>query len=82
MTDAKENPAPVDGVSPRGFVFALIAYGLWGFLPFFMKAVAHIPSSEVVAHRILWSVPLAGLGGYSYVNGKVAENKLTKGETQ
>ena len=32
----------------------------------------------------LWAVtvPLAGLGGYSYVNGKVAENKLTKGETQ
>lgn len=61
MTDAKKNPAPVDGDSPRGFVFALIAYGLWGFLPFFMKAVAHIPSSEVVAHRIIWSVPLAGL---------------------
>ncbi|KQV43421.1 MULTISPECIES: EamA family transporter RarD [unclassified Rhizobium] len=61
MTDAKENPAPVDGDSPRGFVFALVAYGLWGFLPFFMKAVGHIPSSEVVAHRIIWSVPLAGL---------------------
>ena len=32
----------------------------------------------------LWAVtvPLAGLGGYSYVTGKVAENKLTKGETQ
>ena len=32
----------------------------------------------------LWAVtvPLAGLGGYSYVNGKVAENKLTNGETQ
>ena len=32
----------------------------------------------------LWAVtvPLAGLGGYSYVNGKVAENKLTKRETQ
>ena len=26
----------------------------------------------------LWAVtvPLAGLGGYSYVNGKIAENKL------
>jgi chloramphenicol-sensitive protein RarD len=34
---------------------------MWGFLPFFMKAVAHIPASEVVAHRIVWSVPLAGL---------------------
>jgi chloramphenicol-sensitive protein RarD len=47
--------------SARGFAFALAAYLLWGFLPFFMKAVAHIPAAEVVAHRIVWSVPLAGL---------------------
>ncbi len=26
-----------------------------------MKAVSHIPAAEVVAHRIVWSVPLAGL---------------------
>ncbi|MBB4185092.1 chloramphenicol-sensitive protein RarD [Sinorhizobium terangae] len=47
--------------SAKGFAFALSAYLLWGFLPFFMKAVAHIPAAEVVAHRIVWSVPLAGL---------------------
>jgi chloramphenicol-sensitive protein RarD len=45
----------------RGFQFALSAYLLWGFLPFYMKAVAHIPSAEVVAHRIVWSVPIAAL---------------------
>jgi chloramphenicol-sensitive protein RarD len=44
----------------RGFLFALSAYLLWGFLPFYMKAVAHIPAAEVVAHRIIWSVPVAG----------------------
>jgi chloramphenicol-sensitive protein RarD len=43
----------------RGFLFALSAYLLWGVLPFYMKAVAHIPSAEVVAHRIVWSVPIA-----------------------
>ncbi|PZO77360.1 MAG: EamA family transporter RarD [Mesorhizobium amorphae] len=42
----------------RGFLFALSAYMLWGFLPFYLKAVAHIPVLEVLAHRILWSVPL------------------------
>ncbi|OWV67770.1 permease [Rhizobium sp. R339] len=47
--------------SPRGFAFALTAYLLWGFLPFYMKAVAHIPPSEVIAHRIIWSLPLAGI---------------------
>ncbi|WP_085025124.1 EamA family transporter RarD [Ensifer aridi] len=54
--------SPAENVdSARGFAFALAAYLLWGFLPFFMKAVAHIPAAEVVAHRIVWSVPLAGL---------------------
>ena len=51
----------------RGFGFALTAYVLWGFLPFFMKEVAHIPPAEVIAHRVIWSVPIAlavmGLGG-------------------
>ena len=61
MADANSPSAPQTGDSPRGFAFALTAYVLWGFLPFFMKAVAHIPASEVVAHRIVWSVPLAGL---------------------
>ncbi|RFZ88177.1 EamA family transporter RarD [Shinella sp. WSJ-2] len=61
MADANSTSAPQTGDSPRGFAFALTAYVLWGFLPFFMKAVAHIPASEVVAHRIVWSVPLAGL---------------------
>ena len=45
----------------RGFFYALLAYFLWGLLPLFMKAVAHIPPAEVVAHRILWSVPIAGV---------------------
>lgn len=61
MADANSTSGPQTGDSPRGFAFALTAYLLWGFLPFFMKAVAHIPASEVVAHRIVWSVPLAGL---------------------
>ncbi|MBY5648062.1 EamA family transporter RarD [Rhizobium leguminosarum] len=46
--------------SPRGFAFALTAYLLWGFLPIYMKAVAHISPAEVIAHRIVWSLPLAG----------------------
>jgi chloramphenicol-sensitive protein RarD len=49
-----------DKAAQRGFLFALSAYVLWGFLPFYMKAVAHIPAIEVVAHRAVWSLPLAG----------------------
>ncbi|MDN2583208.1 EamA family transporter RarD [Aquibium sp. ELW1220] len=49
-----------EGGARRGFVYALLAYGLWGLLPLFLKAVSHLPVLEVVAHRILWSVPIAG----------------------
>lgn len=46
--------------SPQaGFFFALSAYGLWGFLPLFFRATDHIPPMETVAHRIIWSVPIA-----------------------
>ena len=47
--------------TPQGLAFAITAYVLWGFLPLYMKLVAHIPAAEVVAHRVLWSVPVAGL---------------------
>lgn len=43
----------------HGFLLALGAYLLWGLLPFYMKAVAHLPLAEVIAHRIVWSVPVA-----------------------
>ncbi|KXG86409.1 EamA family transporter RarD [Agrobacterium bohemicum] len=52
-------PAPQSGDSTRGFVYALVAYILWGFLPFYMKAVAHVSPFEIIAHRVVWSVPIA-----------------------
>jgi chloramphenicol-sensitive protein RarD len=73
MADETTPSGADTGDSARGFAFALTAYVLWGFLPFFMKAVAHIPASEVVAHRILWSVPIAGL--VLIVLGRTAELK-------
>ena len=45
----------------EGFLFAGGAYFMWGFLPLYMKALAHVPAWEVVPHRILWSLPIAGL---------------------
>lgn len=51
---------PENEDSLPGFGFALGAYLLWGFLPLYMKALAHVPPTEVIAHRVLWSVPIAG----------------------
>ena len=31
----------------------------WGLLPVYMKALAHLPPLEVIAHRALWSLPIA-----------------------
>lgn len=55
------SPNPNNTDSLRGLAFALSAYVMWGLLPLYMKALAHIPAAEVVAHRIIWSVPIAGL---------------------
>ena len=55
-----ENIPPKNEDSLRGFGFALTAYLLWGFLPIFMKAVGHISPAEVIAHRVIWSIPIAG----------------------
>lgn len=53
-------PRLEDHDTPRGFAFALTAYLLWGGLPIYLKAMFHLPAAEVVAHRIIWSVPIAG----------------------
>lgn len=58
MTDLTR---PENEDTPQGLAFAITAYVMWGFLPFYMKAVAHLPVAEIVAHRVIWSVPIAGL---------------------
>ena len=45
--------------TPRGFAFAGGAFFIWGLLPFYFKALEHVPTAEVVAHRIIWAVPVA-----------------------
>jgi chloramphenicol-sensitive protein RarD len=50
-----------NGDSLRGLAFATTAYLMWGFLPLYMKALAHISPIEVIAHRVLWSVPVAAV---------------------
>ncbi|MEP3442826.1 MAG: EamA family transporter RarD [Sulfitobacter sp.] len=47
--------------TPQGLLFAGGAYVVWGFLPLYMKLVGHMPVSEVIAHRVIWSVPIAAL---------------------
>lgn len=57
-----DTPPPArDQDHPKGLLLAAGAYLLWGFLPLYMKAVGHMPALEVIAHRVLWSIPIAGI---------------------
>ena len=59
MADTPVPPNNTD--TPKGLALAVTAYVLWGFLPLYMKALAHVGPIEIVSHRIIWSVPVAGL---------------------
>jgi chloramphenicol-sensitive protein RarD len=39
-----------------GLLLGLGAYVIWGVLPLYFKAIGHVPATEIVAHRIVWSL--------------------------
>ena len=41
--------------SYRGYLYALIAFGTWGFLPVYWKQLHDLPMLEILAHRMVWS---------------------------
>lgn len=80
MTD-QTAAAPKNEDSLGGFLFALGAYLLWGFLPIYMKAVAHISPAEVIAHRVVWSLPIAGLVLVVFKRGDEIKRALSSPRT-
>lgn len=48
----------VDSAQPNGLPHAIGAYVAWGFIPVYFKLLDHVQAVEIVAQRILWSVPL------------------------
>jgi chloramphenicol-sensitive protein RarD len=47
--------------SRTGLALGLGAYALWGVLPLYFKAVAAVAPFDIVAHRVLWSLPFLAL---------------------
>ena len=45
-----------DQQSRAGLLYGLGAYLMWGFLPIYFKALAAVGPTEIVAHRIVWSL--------------------------
>lgn len=55
-----QTPAPA-GSDQGGLPYAIAAYSIWGFVPLFFKLIASVPPVEVLAQRIIWSLPLCFL---------------------
>jgi chloramphenicol-sensitive protein RarD len=43
-------------VARAGLFYGLGAYLIWGFLPLYFKLLTQVSATEIVAHRILWSL--------------------------
>lgn len=54
-------PAAPEGSNQGGLPFAISAYLIWGFVPLFFKLLSSVPPVEVLAQRIVWSLPLCFL---------------------
>ncbi|MEI6895857.1 MAG: EamA family transporter RarD [Colwellia sp.] len=55
MSSLQQNPLESNS-SRNGALSALCAYLLWGFAPIYFKLLSAIEPSEIVMHRVIWSV--------------------------
>ena len=60
MTDGPD-ASQSSAIDTTGLAAALGAYGIWGFAVLFFKLLGEVPASEVIAHRIAWTVVFVGL---------------------
>jgi len=56
-----ENRAASDQHPRTGFILGLLAYALWGVLPIYFKKIEGLPALDIVAHRIIWSLPFLAI---------------------
>ena len=74
MNRAEAAPAENEPNTRKGLGLGVAAYGLWGVLPVYFKALKSIDAADIVAHRIVWSVPiLAGLLSFTDAWGEVRQ---------
>jgi chloramphenicol-sensitive protein RarD len=60
-TRPQNRPHTDEHQARSGFLLGLAAYGLWGVLPVYFKLLAAIPAVDIVAHRVLWSLPFLAI---------------------
>ncbi len=42
----------------QGYLFALLAFGIWALFPIYWHMLDHVDAIEILAHRILWTLPV------------------------
>ncbi|WP_079166514.1 EamA family transporter RarD [Streptomyces oceani] len=50
-----------DSQARTGLLFGFAAYGMWGLLPLYWHLLESTDATEVLAHRMTWSLPTAAL---------------------
>ncbi|MBI3960208.1 MAG: EamA family transporter RarD [Chloroflexi bacterium] len=45
----------------RGLLYALVAYGMWGVLPIYWRALHSVSAAAVLSHRMVWSLAVVVL---------------------
>jgi chloramphenicol-sensitive protein RarD len=58
LTEPNPRQNQAEQLDRIGLVSAIAAYTSWGFMPVFFKLLAEVPALEIIAHRVIWAVPL------------------------
>ena len=83
LMPAPPAPATTDRSHLAGVLMAIGAYVSWGIVVIYFKQVKHIPAVELIAHRVLWSLPfLFGLmvftGGTARFSAMLRDRKAMR----
>jgi chloramphenicol-sensitive protein RarD len=54
----KEMAVTGKAIDSGALLAAVIAYCIWGFMPLFFRQLSGVPAIEIIAHRVIWAVPL------------------------
>lgn len=70
--------------SRRGYLYGLAAYGLWGFMPLYLKLLQESGPAEVLAHRVIWSalfvaIALAAMRNWGFLRPLARQPKALAG---
>ena len=81
-TDTSQNPSEtIEQRTRQGIIAGLAAYLMWGLFPIYFKVMADVAALEMLAHRIVWSLPFGALIIWTRHQWPEVKRALTHGRT-